>query len=98
MFERSILVARDRQLGRLEGYLAEALFGRGQIALAVGDAGSGKTSLIREFARSALEANPELLIAAGESNSQTGIGDPYLPFREILTSLSRNLHGGRAST
>ncbi len=30
------------------------------------------------------EANPDLLVAVGNCNAQTGLGDPYLPFREVL--------------
>ncbi|NIP16736.1 MAG: hypothetical protein GWM87_00155, partial [Xanthomonadales bacterium] len=31
---------------------------------------------------------PDLLVAIGNCNAQTGIGDPYLPFREVLGLLT----------
>ena len=58
---------------------------RGQLA---GQAGSGKTALIRYFLQQASAFEPKLAIAAGTCNAQTGIGDPYLPFREALAMLT----------
>ncbi|MGD2147975.1 MAG: AAA family ATPase [Anaerolineae bacterium] len=81
-------VGRERELARLNEWLAGALAGQGQICFVTGEAGSGKTALIAEFARRAESAHPELLIAAGNCNAQTGIGDPYLPFREVLAQLT----------
>jgi predicted ATPase len=54
----------------------------------VGEAGSGKTALVTEFATRAEEARDDLVVAIGNCNAQTGIGDPYLPFREILAQLT----------
>ena len=36
----------------------------------------------------AQEANPDVIAAIGECNAQTGAGDPYLPFRQVLTVLT----------
>ena len=41
-----------------------------------------------EFVRRAQEANPDLIAAVGECNAGTGAGDPYLPFRQVLTVLT----------
>jgi hypothetical protein len=57
----------------------------------VGDAGSGKTALMREFARMAHEIHPKLLSAGGQCNAQTGQGDPFRPFRDILGILTGDL-------
>ena len=54
----------------------------------MGEAGAGKTALITEFARRAQDARGDLVVAIGNCNAQTGIGDPYLPFREILGQLT----------
>ena len=35
-----------------------------------------------------MEAQPDLIVASGNCNAYTGIGDPYLPFREILELLT----------
>jgi len=54
------------------------------VAFITADPGQGKTALAQEFARRASEKYPDLVIASGNCNAYTGIGDPYLPFREIL--------------
>lgn len=53
-----------------------------------GEAGAGKSALLAEFCRITRRVRPDLVIADGNCNAQTGIGDPYLPFREILTELA----------
>ena len=44
-------MARERELVRLNGFLDKALAGAGRVAFVVGEAGSGKTVLLDEFAR-----------------------------------------------
>jgi len=58
-----------------------------------GEAGIGKTALITEFARVAQEKNQDLIVAYGQSDAQTGMGDPYLPFREIMEQLTGDIEG-----
>jgi len=91
-----IFVARERELASLNGFLEEALAGRGQVAFVTGEAGSGKTALIDEFTRRAQAAHAELIVARGNCNAQTGIGDPYLPFREVLGLLTGAVEAKRA--
>jgi DNA-binding SARP family transcriptional activator/predicted ATPase len=102
--ERSLFVDRERELAQLNRYLEEAIGGRGGVVFVTGEAGSGKTALLQEFTRRALEANPgsevdnrgisgatregALVAATGNCNAYTGIGDPYLPFREALALLT----------
>jgi predicted ATPase len=45
----SQFVGRERELTTLRGLLDEALSGHGRLVLASGEAGIGKTSLVREF-------------------------------------------------
>jgi predicted ATPase/DNA-binding SARP family transcriptional activator len=85
--ELPIFVARERELGQLERFLGLALAGQGRVAFVTGDAGSGKTALLQEFARRAQLDHANLLAATGNCNAHTGLGDPYLPFREILDLL-----------
>ncbi|NIP78802.1 MAG: hypothetical protein GWM90_06220, partial [Gemmatimonadetes bacterium] len=61
-----------------------ALAGQGQVVFVTGGPGRGKTALMREFARRAMEVHPDLLVAGGNCNAYSGVGDPYLPFREVL--------------
>jgi DNA-binding SARP family transcriptional activator len=88
-----LFVGRERELQRLHGFLAQALAGQGQIALIAGEAGAGKTALAQEFARRAQMRHPELVVAHGTCNAQSGLGDPYLPFREALSLLGGNVQG-----
>jgi len=86
--EREAFVARDRELRQLDGFLHRALAGQGAVCFVTGEAGSGKTALVAEFARRVEETHADLVIAIGGCNAQTGIGDPYLPFREVLGLLT----------
>lgn len=84
-------VERQKELSRLEDFLEKALAGQAMPVFLLGDAGSGKTSLMREFARAAQEAHPQLLVAGGQCNAQTGPGDAFRPFRDILGILTGDL-------
>ena len=86
--EIPIFVAREDELNKLVIFLEKALAGHGQVAFVKGEAGSGKTALVQEFARRAQKANSDLIVASGKCNAHTGIGDPYLPFKEILSLLT----------
>jgi ABC-type oligopeptide transport system substrate-binding subunit/DNA-binding SARP family transcriptional activator len=88
---RPVFVARERELARLIGYLEAVLGGQGRVVFLSGEAGSGKTALLQEFARHAQEAHPELVVAAGGCNAFSGIGDPYLPFRDVLGMLTGDI-------
>jgi predicted ATPase len=81
-------VTRQAQLDRLDAFLCQALGQHGQVAFVIGEAGAGKTALVTEFAARAGEVHSGLVVAIGNCNAQTGTGDPYLPFREILAQLT----------
>jgi tetratricopeptide (TPR) repeat protein len=85
---QSVFVSRESERARLHGFLERAVAGQGQVCFVTGEGGSGKTSLNRQFALEAQAAHQALLIATGNCNAQTGIGDPYLPFREMLALLA----------
>ena len=89
--ERSAFVGQESELARLDDFLGLALAGEGQVVFVIGEAGSGKTSMVQEFARRALMRHVDLLVAGGNCNAYTGLGDPYLPFREILGVLTGDL-------
>jgi predicted ATPase/predicted Ser/Thr protein kinase len=90
-------VGRPRELARLDELLGKAQEGEGQVVFVTGEAGSGKTALIAEFARRAQEAHEELIVARGNCDAQTGVGDPYLPFREVLGLLTGDVESRRTS-
>jgi adenylate cyclase len=89
-------VARERELRQLDRFLNAALAGRGQVCFVSGEAGSGKSALVSEFARRAVAQHPDLVAAFGQGDAQTGIGDPYLPFREVLSQLTGDADSQRA--
>ncbi len=88
-------VKRNRELDRLNSYLEQTRRGDGLPVFILGDAGSGKTTLMAEFAWQAQERIPDLLVACGQCNAQSGVGDPYRPFRDILAMLTGDMEVGR---
>ena len=89
--ETPLLVARENELAQLNRFLEQSLSGEGKVVFVTGEAGSGKTSLLDEFSRRTQDKYTDLVVASGNCNAYTGIGDPYLPFREILELLTGNI-------
>ncbi len=89
--EQPVFVARESELRQLDGYLHQALDGQGRVIFVTGEAGQGKTALIQTFAQRAQDAYPDLIVVGGNCNAYTGLGDPYLPFREILAMLTADI-------
>jgi transcriptional regulator with XRE-family HTH domain len=85
---QNAFVARETELARLAGWLQQAVDGSGRIGFVAGEAGRGKSSLLAEFARRSLEQHRKLVVASGICNAFSGTGDPYLPFRDILSMLA----------
>jgi len=88
MLEQRIFVGRERQLSRLDRFLEGALAGKGGVCFITGEAGSGKTELFKEFFARSQSKYADLVVAVGRCNSQTGEGEAYLPFKEILRLLT----------
>ncbi len=93
----SAFVGREQILHRLDQFLGAAVAGRGRVVFVTGEAGSGKTSLLRAFARRAQDRHPELIVADGACHIYTGVGDPYMPFREIMAMLCGDVEARWAS-
>ena len=85
---RPVFVARERELARLDGFLQRALAGQGRVVFVTGGPGRGKTALLDAFARQAMDVHGDLLVASGTCNAYSGLGDPYLPFREAMDMLT----------
>jgi transcriptional regulator with XRE-family HTH domain/tetratricopeptide (TPR) repeat protein len=94
--DRSPFVGRDAEIERLEAYLTQALDQRGLPIFVVGEAGSGKTTLITEFSQRAQRKYSDLLVVSGQCNAQSGVGDPYRPFRDMLGALSGGIESSLA--
>ncbi len=86
--EVPVFVGREEELNRLHSHLAQAVSGAGQLVFVAGEAGSGNTSLLHEFARQALDAWPALLVTGGGGSIYAKLGDPLLPFRDALCLLA----------
>jgi adenylate cyclase len=86
--KRSVFVARECELARLDGFLEAVLAGLGCVVFVTGGPGRGKTALMDEFARRAMDAHSDLLVTKGNCNAYSGVGDPYLPFREVTGMLA----------
>jgi len=89
-------VAREHELSQLQQHLGLSLLGQGQVVLIAGEAGAGKTMLVNHFVQRSQQADKELLTAIGVCDAQTGVGDPYLPLREILNMLTAGPGGNLA--
>lgn len=79
------MVGRQQQLDALHGYLAQARAGQGQVVLIAGEAGVGKTRLLREFARAAA-ASGQVEVLTGHCYDERP-APPYGPFGELLRRL-----------
>lgn len=84
----AVTVPRSSLQRSLDRRLDAALRGQESVYLVAGDAGSGKTQLIQQFASEAQTKRDNLLVAYSACNAITGITDAYMPFREILQRLS----------
>ncbi len=93
---RERFVGREQELADLWERLLVALEGQGQVCLIQGQAGSGKTALVLHFAQRALALQSDMAVGIGSGNAQTGIGDPYLPFREALLMLTGAAKRGKS--
>ncbi|UCE06727.1 MAG: DUF2791 family P-loop domain-containing protein [bacterium] len=88
-----ICVGREQELDRLNQFLTKMLDGKGQVVFVTGEAGSGKTTLIHAFIHRAQKLHTDLIVASGKCDAHTGIGDPYLPFRDVLRLLTSDVEG-----
>ncbi|MBK5108275.1 MAG: AAA family ATPase [Anaerolineales bacterium] len=90
-------VAREKELSWLNGKLQTALAEEGQLALVIGDAGQGKTALLKNFGQAAQEIHEELVIAYATCEAFSGMGEPYLPLRNVLALLCGDVAAKQSS-
>jgi DNA-binding SARP family transcriptional activator/uncharacterized protein HemY len=87
-YARPHFVGREDELDQLDGFIDAALAGQGRVIFITGSPGWGKTALLETFAQRAMEIHPNLLVASGNCNAYSGIGDPYLPYRDVMAMLT----------
>ena len=81
-----VLVAREDETQQVEAALAGAGAGRGSTVLVTGEAGVGKSRLVREAARAASAAGFAVLIGRAVASD---VPTPFRPFAEALAAASR---------
>jgi DNA-binding CsgD family transcriptional regulator/tetratricopeptide (TPR) repeat protein len=85
------LVGRADELGRLTGALDRARAGRPAAVLLAGDAGVGKTRLLRELTERARAEGAFVLVGHCVDLGTAGL--PYLPFAEVLQQIAERAAG-----
>jgi len=95
--ERPVFVAREAEVARLKALLDDAIAGKGTVAFVTGEAGSGKTALVGEFCHRMQRQHDDLVMAAGGCSAQTGEGDAFAPWRQVLALLTGDVETRVAS-
>lgn len=90
-------VGRDPELAWLEEQLQLAMASQGRIAFISGEAGQGKSTLLSAFARLSQEKHVDLVAVGTACNALTGTGDPFFPFRDIMSQLAGDVETTWAS-
>jgi DNA-binding CsgD family transcriptional regulator len=81
-----VLVGRDKETGHLQAALAAAEAGHGGTVLLTGEAGIGKSRLVREIARASGARGFTVLTGRAVAG---GVPTPFRPFAEALVSAGR---------
>ena len=81
-----VLIGRDVEMGRLGSLLRECLGGHGRTALVSGEAGVGKTAMLRHFVQQARADGARVLL--GEC-TEIDARRPFGPFMEIARAANR---------
>jgi len=89
-----MLVQRRAELDILAAELAQAMAGKRTIVFVTGEAGAGKTSLVRLFLAHAHRASP-VCIGEGQCMGNLAEGEPYMPLLEAAAQLARGGEGRR---
>jgi DNA-binding SARP family transcriptional activator len=89
------VIAREAELSRLDGHLDMVFAGQGKVTFVTGSLGSGKTALLESFTRRTLAQYSDVVVVGSSCAAHRGIGEPYLPFLEILHILSGDIESRR---
>ncbi len=84
-------IGRTAALAQLRGYRTQVAGGQRQLVLVGGEAGIGKTTLLRQLAAEHLAEGDAA--AFGQCVEQAGGGEPYLPILDALDELARGPAG-----
>lgn len=81
---RSVFVGRDKELIFLRDLLEKMKQGEGNFVMITGEAGTGKSALVRKFAAEATEAGVTFI---SENFGNIPFYEPYKPFLQIIGKL-----------
>lgn len=84
------LFGREFERKQLEGHLQAAAKGKGRTLWLVGEAGIGKTALVRQFVKTAQQAGLSCLVGGAPSVDNAV---PYLAWRPIFSALLQTADG-----
>ncbi len=91
------LIGREHAIGQLSTWLAAAGAGQRELVLVGGEAGIGKSMLLRHWVEQAQAtagaSNQAFAVAMGQCVEQAGGGEPYLPILDALADLARGPAG-----
>ena len=85
---RTAFVGRERELAMLVSGLDDAAAGRATVVICQGEPGIGKSRLVEEFARCAVDRGA--LVVWGRAADSAG-APPFWPSRQVLRLLSEGL-------
>jgi predicted ATPase/DNA-binding winged helix-turn-helix (wHTH) protein len=86
------VLGRDAELGRLRGWLDQALMGERQTVFVTGEAGIGKTTVVEAFVEQVCHSK-EILVVRGQCLEHHGSGEAYLPLLDGFCRLCRSRGG-----
>ncbi|MFQ5674308.1 MAG: tetratricopeptide repeat protein [bacterium] len=81
----NILAGRDKELKQLDGYFRQASKGSGCFVVVSGEAGIGKTALLRHFCHMVNESKEAHVVSI--DFAQFGAYEPYAPFLKLIAML-----------
>jgi DNA-binding winged helix-turn-helix (wHTH) protein/predicted ATPase len=88
----NVVLGRDAELGRMQGWLDQALAGYRQTVFVTGEPGIGKTTLVDSFLQQASQSSA-FLVARGQCLEHYGSGEAYLPVLDGFSRLCRSPDG-----
>jgi len=81
-------IEREDELAKLDKFFDEVLNGKSRVVFISGGPGRGKTTLLEAFSQRAMDTHPNLLVVGGKCNAYSGVGDPYLPYLDVMAMLT----------
>src|SRR6516225_1290725 len=81
-----IMVGREAELARMQGWFSEVLEGERRVVFVAGEAGIGKTTFVTAFLDFIADKN-DVQIARGQCIEHFGAGEAYMPVLEALGRL-----------